>query len=634
MAEYNKVYASLKPELPKVIQREQIYVYAPKSSRSGMKSISSFNITAPVASVQYDTTDGITVTGNSSLVSEEVSGEKVTQNFQSEFRVPIRPGKYINIDATADNDAVEVKVDDTQLALDYYKINKTSTQSVPAYSPTKGRIDIQCAFSNIGSTLVQRGLNGEAVFNWILFDSWKKVGSSDSLEFNQLFRQCGDGEGYVYIGKTSTDTGTMSTNDIYSLRHMPKMNIVYDHQEYYRMDPVNAPDGTLNFIHIDSVQNGNSGYKATGKCLSITVSTREWKVFDLEFGGSGSGNGVETFTNISLTRDIYSGDVYGSDNGQTYNGRSTIQYKDSTTGKTKSQDIYTTVFLPIVGSDYINIAGDPANSRFVVRLDDTALAQDYVKIDKTAQAVVPQYADGKIKWTKVTGAPNGATIVARDDYGATYLNKLLVNRISTTNNEYVVPTQAITYGGYSDGFTVEKTPTDTGTLTTGVLDDIKSYPNAGLKYDNQSYIRMDPTNAPDGTLNFIHIDSIQDGSGGYKTTGKCFSITVSTRAWQVVDLDFGGSTRTTHNLTLNNSATGTSIYFSLTNNRPETYEGAPAGLWSALENSPIACTVDNNGIYAAGIITIDGDNFKAFYGNSEELLMTQTQVGITDSIVV
>ena len=144
---------------------------------------------------------------------------------------------------------------------------------------------------------------------------------------------------------------------------------------------------------------------------------------------------------------------------------------------------------------------------------------------------------------------------------------------------------------------------------------------------------MDPTNAPDGTLNFIHIDSIQDGESGYKATGKCFSITTSTRAWQVVDIDFGGSSRTTHNLTLYNGTTGTKIYLSLTNNRPETYEDAPAGLWAALENSPIACTVDSGGTYSAGIITIDGDNFKVFYGNSEEVLMTQTEVSITDSIV-
>ena len=51
---------------------------------------------------------------------------------------------------------------------------------------------------------------------------------------------------------------------------------------------------------------------------------------------------------------------------------------------------------------------------------------------------------------------------------------------------------------------------------------------------------MDPKSAPNDTINFIHIDSIDDGNGGHKATGKLFSVTVSTRAWKVVDLDFGG----------------------------------------------------------------------------------------------
>ena len=101
----------------------------------------------------------------------------------------------------------------------------------------------------------------------------------------------------------------------------------------------------------------------------------------------------------------------------------------------------------------------------------------------------------------------------------------------------------------------------------------------------------------------------------------------------LVDLDFGGSTRTTHNLTLTNSSTGTNIYFSLTNNRPETYEGASAGLVEALGNSQIACTVDANGTYSAGMITTDGTNFQVTYGNGEQVLIEQMQVSITDNLV-
>lgn len=270
---------------------------------------------------------------------------------------------------------------------------------------------------------------------------------------------------------------------------------------------------------------------------------------------------------------------------------------------------------------------------YLVKVDDTALALDYIKLDKTRNSVIPEFYNGKIQWDILTVGLGPSSVVQRDVNNATYLGKLYVNRLATTAGEYDMPLQAAYYGGFSDGFTFEKTPTDTGTLTAVLMDVIKAYPNAGLKYDNQSYIRMDPQNAPNGTLNYVHIDSIDDGNGGYKATGKCFSITVSTREWQVFDLDFGGSTRTTHNLTLTNSSTGTSIYFSLTNNHIETYEGAPAGLWAALQNSPISCTVNANGTYSSGMITVDGDNFKVFYGNSEELIMTQTEVSITDSMV-
>ena len=325
--------------------------------------------------------------------------------------------------------------------------------------------------------------------------------------------------------------------------------------------------------------------------------------------------------------------TYDTTDGAKVKQTTKVDYTDSTDGSTKQQQFDTTTTLPIVPGKYISMNATPDSKNVEVKVDDTALALDYIKIDKTEQAAVPQYADGKIKWTKVTGAPNGATIVARDDYGATYLNKIYVNRLATTVGEYEMPLQAAYYGGWSDGFTVEKTPTDTGTLTAVLFDTIKAYPNAGLKYDNKGYIRMDPQNAPNGTLNFIHIDSIDDGNGGYKATGKCLSITINTRAWQVFDLDFGGSTRTTHNLTLTNSSTGTNIYFSLTNNRPETYEGAPAGLVEAVANSTIACTVDANGTYSAGMITTDGTNFQVTYGNGEQLLIEQMQVSITDNMV-
>lgn len=358
--------------------------------------------------------------------------------------------------------------------------------------------------------------------------------------------------------------------------------------------------------------------------LNIIVNNLEYLHKDAAAGGYL--NQIYSWINGTV-----SGVTYDTTNGAKVIQITTVQYRDSTDDSIKQTQFYTTTTLPIVSGKYIYI--NPRNKKMVVNVDDTALALDYIKIDKTRNSVIPEFYNGKIQWDTLTVGLGPSSVVQRDANNATYLGKLYVNRFATTAGEYDMPLQAAYYGGFSDGFTVEKTPTDTGTLTAVIMDAIQAYPNAGLKYDNQSYVRMDPQNAPDGTLNFIHIDSIDDGNGGYKATGKCFSITVSNRAWHVFDLDFGGSSRTTHNLTLTYSSTGMSIYFSLTNNRTETYESAPTGLWSALENSPIACTVDDNGSYSAGMITVDGDNFKVFYGNSEEALIEQMQVSITDSMV-
>lgn len=633
MAEYNKVYVSLKPELPKVIQQEQIYVYAPRSARAGMKSITGFNITAPVDSVQYDTTNGITVTGNSSLVSEEVSGETSTQNFQSEFKIPIRPGKYISIDATADNKAIKVKVDDTQLALDYYKIKKSDTTNVPAYSPTSGVIALPYSYQNTGFSLIHRGAEGEAKFTYGIFGRWNDIDSGNVMYFSDMYAQLG-GSGALSISSSTSDTGTLSVAQLETLKSQPQRMIRYKGQLYYRMDPDDSPDGTMSFVHIDSVQKGTGGYTATGKCFSITVSTRKWKVFDLEFGGSGTGSGLEQI--YKWTNGTVSNVTYDTTDGAKVIQTTTVDYTDSTDGSTKQQQFGTTTTLPIVPGKYISMDANSENDALEVKVDDTALALDYIKLDKTKTSAIPQNNSGVLSWLPTSISPTAYSILQRDGDGNGKFNAMYTNLLVGKDFPYQQANMNEVYRACRIAGTdqvIEKTPTDTDTFSADLLAVFQGTPNSHIIYDNQLYYRMDPTDAPDGTLNFIHIDSVQNDEGTYKATGKCFSITVSTRAWQVVDLDFGGSSRTTHNLTLYNSETGTSIYFSLTNNRTETYEGAPAGLWSALENSPIACTVDNSGTYAAGMITIDGDNFKVMYGNSEELIMIQTQVFITDSLV-
>lgn len=272
---------------------------------------------------------------------------------------------------------------------------------------------------------------------------------------------------------------------------------------------------------------------------------------------------------------------------------------------------------------------------YLVKIDDTALALDYIKIDKTKGWAIPQVINGAITWIPSSIDPEAWSVVQRNGSGDGNFHKLNFEFIGFKGGGSEIDYFSIYMNTVGSDYDIAKTPTDTGTLTNAqlvVLQHTDQSKNLRIVYDNQVYYRMDSQSAPNGTLNYIHLDSIEDGNGGYKATGKCFSVTVSTREWQVFDLDFGGSTRTTHNLTLTNSSTGMSIYFSLTNNRPETYEGAPAGLLEALGTSQIACTVDANGTYSAGMITTDGTNFQVTYGNGEQALIEQMQASITDNL--
>lgn len=344
------------------------------------------------------------------------------------------------------------------------------------------------------------------------------------------------------------------------------------------------------------------------------------------------GDGLEQIN--KWTNGTVSNVTYDTTDGARVTQTTTINYTDSTDGSTKQQQFDTTTTLPIVPGKYISMNATSDNKKMEVKVDDTALALDYIKLDKTKTSAIPQNNSGVLSWLPSSISPTQYSLVQRDVNGSGHVNALYTILLVDRDAPYRQANMDEVYRACRTGGTdqiIDKTSTDTGTMSADLLGVFTGTPNSHIIYDNQVYYRIDPTNAP--TLNFIHLDSIEDGNGGYKATGKCFSITVSTREWQVVDLDFGGSTRTTHNLTLYDHSTGMSIYFSLTNNRTETYEGAPVGLLAALENNPIACTVDANGKYAAGMITTDGDNFKATYGEGEEALIEQTQVSITDSMV-
>lgn len=328
--------------------------------------------------------------------------------------------------------------------------------------------------------------------------------------------------------------------------------------------------------------------------------------------------------------------TYDTTDGAKVLQTTTIDYTDSTDGSTKQQQFNSTTTLPIVPGKYVSMDATSDNKKLEVKVDDTALALDYYKIDKGDYpgAIVPIYYKGKQDY-KLIGYQSGVgTLVMRggnseikcDAIDANYWRNLDGNRVLSFTN---VKEQLT--GGC---LIVVKTPNDKGNLSTGQLTMLKELPQYQIQYNNQIYYRMDPLSAPDGTLNYVHIDSVQNGSGGYKATGQCFSVTVSTASWQIVNLDFTRSY--THQICVSNPTTNAKYYFTLVNNKSASYHGNAAGLINALSDTdtefqPATRSHTTNGVSAALLYRNDSGYLVANYGTNAEQ-MTSTQIVVWDTV--
>lgn len=268
---------------------------------SGLSDVTELDISG-VDLAEYDTDIGARITyGGAALIATDPNThEQIVDDIPTtSIQLPIKPGKYINIDANSSNTAIEVKVDDTELANDYVKLPTQTGTRVPLWLGDSQQLTWQLADSSAtNSTVMLRDSNANAKVHNLYCDEILRA--SDGYQagtVNQLRYAVTTNADYT-VAKTSTDTGTIAADKLANLQQFTQMHIVYDNQLYYRMDPLGAPDGTLNYIHIDSVQDGSGGYKATGKCFSITTATRAWQVVDLIMGG---GSGSSYINTVNLT---------------------------------------------------------------------------------------------------------------------------------------------------------------------------------------------------------------------------------------------------------------------------------------------------------------------------------------------
>lgn len=345
------------------------------------------------------------------------------------------------------------------------------------------------------------------------------------------------------------------------------------------------------------------------------------------------GDGLEQI--YKWTNGTVSNVVYDTTEGAKTTQTTTIDYTDSTDGSTKQQQFGSTTTLPIVPGKYMSMDATSDNKKLEVKVDDIALALDYFKIDKSKGYVIPVWTGTEVLYLRYTGGDTPYTIVSRYGEGDADFHRINTKYIGYAEGGDSIDFYSLYTNTINSDYTIDKTPTDTGTLTTSqlvLLQQQNQSKNVRIVYDNQVYYRMDPQSAPDGTLNYIHLDSLQDGNGGYKLTAKCFSVTVSTRAWQVIDLSLAGY-KYTHNLTIYDQVQDGNIYLSYVTDDQESYANRPEDLIQSIENKNLPCTYKStDSVFSAGTLTSDGTYLTITYGSNETSQMTNSQVTIEDYV--
>lgn len=252
----------------------------------GLETITTIDLSAPVDNVTFDTTNGITIFGNG-IINDDY-------DISTEYDVPLVPGKYISMSVDPSNSKVQVAVNDTALAQDYYKINREITNAIviPFWNG-QNQSHTELTENVVAYSAVQRNNNGNTRFNTVGIDFLSSKGdfTANKVSISDLRRSSVKEDSEIVIDKTSTNTGTLPAVTVLAARQYPQIHIQYDNQTYYRMDPPNTSSGTMNFVNTDA--SGNQ------KCFQISTSDFSWKIIDLPKAKIGTASSSTALSNIT-----------------------------------------------------------------------------------------------------------------------------------------------------------------------------------------------------------------------------------------------------------------------------------------------------------------------------------------------
>lgn len=202
----------------------------------------------------YDTTDGINATYDTIInYKDSTTGESKSQTVSLYAKTPILPGKYISI-GNHDSRNVDVGVDDTKLALDFYQVVKPSdgSTSVPAWDGTK-IVSIpynKNEYAPLKNALVKTGSKGEISVNRIYFPSVNYEGESSAFVFSgksysleRMFLDLFTKD--LEIATSASNSGTLGGGDLWRVNNGKNINILYRGHSHVRQSPVL---GTIKYV--------------------------------------------------------------------------------------------------------------------------------------------------------------------------------------------------------------------------------------------------------------------------------------------------------------------------------------------------------------------------------------------------
>lgn len=202
-------------------------------------------------------------------------------------------------------------------------------------------------------------------------------------------------------------------------------------------------------------------------------------------GPKGDG-GLETITSIDTGSSQYA--TYDINNGISATYDTIINYKDITTGESKSQTVSLYAKTPILSGKYISI-GNHDSRNVEVKVDDTALALDYWKIQKTPVNTAPIWvaAAGIPDYAAVTSDATAGSFAYRDSHGDCQFNKITLSSNGFTINGNNFDQTVMVYGLKNDLIIADQ---NGGTLTSNETYVINNTAVCRIKIQDKVYYRV------------------------------------------------------------------------------------------------------------------------------------------------